>query len=582
MNLRSKIPFFLASIKRDETQPIWLEYLQSDSSAFIDTGVSGNNNNLSLNMTFYIEKFFEYGGIFGNYTLDENANAFRVICAENASRIYFNANTRCANAAAKSINSGFFGSKHTLRLEKTKLTVDGVASSIANINGTVNNTNIALFNRSATNPFANVRDIGLKIYSCQMYDGDVMIRDFRPCLHPKTLQPCMYDMVTKRYFFNAGTGQFKYEYTFDTLEYIESTGAQWIDTGIATTSNDFGFTLDAMPLTSSDTYPIGSRGSDGDKRFFGIRSNSSSVFAYGWQWYKSSGASQSYVNIKTQMSLNWLNSKQVSIGNDVSELQDAVIDNGRNISLFGVSGGLLWKGRIYRATISNDYQVVADYIPVRKLDGTVCMYDFISGEFKVNAGSGAFVAGGYAQNLEDYEKLEYLQSDGNCYIDTGILLGYNSKAILRVKTVNISIAQLAFGNNISGENFTCNIGNNNINVSRFDGAKYTGSLYKDNVNVHTYTVDKTGIQVDDSIFEWDVTPTNFKQTLSSYLFANRASTGAANFVRAGTRVYDFKVYEKEKLIQNLIPVKRKSDGVKGMFDMVSGQFLTNQGTGEFE
>ena len=137
MNLRSKIPFFLASIKRDETQPIWLEYLQSDSSAFIDTGVSGNNNNLSLNMTFYIEKFFEYGGIFGNYTLDENANAFRVICAENASRIYFNANTRCANAAAKSINSGFFGSKHTLRLEKTKLTVDGVASSIANINGTV-------------------------------------------------------------------------------------------------------------------------------------------------------------------------------------------------------------------------------------------------------------------------------------------------------------------------------------------------------------------------------------------------------------------------------------------------------------
>lgn len=580
MNLRNKIPFFLASLKRDKTQPIWLEYLQSDSTAFIDTGVSGNNNNLSLNMTFYIENFFEYGAIFGNY-IDEASNAFRVICSENTSRFYFNANTRASNASARSATK-FFGYKHTLRLEKTKLTLDGVSSSIINVNGTANNTNIALFNRSATNPYAIVRDLGLKIYSCQMYDGDVMIRDFRPCLHPKTLQPCMYDMVTKQYFFNVGTGQFEYEYTFDTLEYIESTGAQWIDTGIATTNSDFGFTLDAMPLTNSDTYPIGSRASDGGKRFFGIRSNSSSVFAYGWQWYKSSPASQSYVNVRTQMSLNWLNAKQASIGNDVVELQDAVIDNGRNITLFGVSGSLLWKGRIYSARISNNYQLVADYVPVRKLDGTVCMYDFISGEFKTNAGSGTFVAGGYAQNLEDYEKLEYLQSDGNCYIDTGIILGYDSKAILRAKTINISIAQLAFGNNINGENFTCNIGNNRINVSRFDGAKYTGSLYKDNVNVHTYTVDKSGVQVDNSIFAWDATPINFTPTLSSYLFANRALTGAANFVRAGTRVYDFKVYENEKLIQNLIPVKRKSDGVKGMLDIVSGQFLTNQGTGEFE
>jgi hypothetical protein len=182
---------------------------------------------------------------------------------------------------------------------------------------------------------------------------------------------------------------------------------------------------------------------------------------------------------------------------------------------------------------------------------------------------------------EDYEKLEYLQSDGNCYIDTGILLGYDSKVIVRVKTVNSSTAQLVFGNNITGENFTCNIGNNITNISRFDGAKYQGSLYKDATNVHTYTLDKTCIQVDDSIFAWDVTPTNFKQTLSTYLFANRASTGVNNFVSAGTRVYDFKVYEKEKLIQNLIPVKRKSDGVKGMFDIVNGQFLTNQGTGEF-
>lgn len=586
MNLRSKIPFFLANIKRDTTQPIWLEYLQSDSNAFIDTGVSGNNNNLSLNMTFYIENFFEYGAIFGNY-IDEASNAFRVICAENTSRIYFNANTRCSNASTRSAVN-FFGLKHTLRLERTKLTLDGVSSSIINVNGTANNTNIALFNRSVTNPYAIVRDLGLKIYSCQMYNGDVMIRDFRPCLHPKTLQPCMYDMVTKNYFFNAGTGQFKYEYTFDTLEYLETDGNQWLDTGYKPSNNTrvVGSALFNEWNGNTANYVFGVFA---NRKNYGFNVGSNRRY-FNVPWGASVGLHDSGVLIKPEFNtkFNFDISKNGCVINDIE-----FIDSSRLTYAFSATESVYigWSngttalgmiGRIYPITIYENTVLKADYIPVRRLDGTVCMYDYISGEFKVNAGSGAFMAGGYAQNLEDYERLEYLQSDGNCYIDTGILLGYASKAILRVKTVNISIAQLAFGNNISGENFTCNIGNNNINVSRFDGAKYTGSLYKDNVNVHTYTVDKSGIQVDDSIFAWDTTPTNFEPTLSSYLFANRALTGAANFVRAGTRVYDFKVYENEKLIQYLISVKRKSDGVKGMLDMVSGAFLTNQGTGEFE
>lgn len=586
MNLRSKIPFFLASIKRNKTQPIWLEYLQSDSSAFIDTGVSGNNNNLSLNMTFYIEKFFEYGGIFGNY-IDENTNVFRVICAEDANRIFYNANTRAGNAAARSATN-FFGRKHTLRLEKTKLTLDGVASGMINVNGTANDTNIALFNRSSANPFANVRDIGLKIYSCQMYDGDVMIRDFRPCLHPKTLEPCMYDMVTKNYFFNAGTGQFKYEYTFDTLEYIESTGTQWLDTGLYLDS--YRIIIEAQGTeTPPSTYSI---------LCSHLRDYAAcALFAYSSDVWglQSSALTTASLFEKTKLDATFdivdgFPHTALTINGEITEYQRANTPPypRHNIEIFNAQASTHvnkeFVGRVYGFQIySPDGNLLMDAKPcLYTKTFEVCMYDAVSNQYLYNQGTGSFIAGGYAQNLEDYERLEYLQSDGSCYIDTGILLGYDSKATVRVKTVNISTAQLVFGNNISGENFTCNIGNNNINISRFDGAKYTGSLYKDNTNVHTYTIDKSGIQVDDSIFAWDITPTNFKQTLSSYLFANRALTGAANFAKAGTRVYVFKVYEEEKLIQYLIPAKRKSDGVKGMLDMVSGQFLINQGTGEFE
>lgn len=178
------------------------------------------------------------------------------------------------------------------------------------------------------------------------------------------------------------------------LEYIESTGTQYIDTGIATTNNNLGFMLEAMPLTSADVYPIGSRAIGGGTRFFGIRSQSSTTYSYGWENYASTAASQSYVNVRTTMSLNWLNSKKVAIGNDSKNLTTADIANGRNITLFGVNGQLLWTGRIYRAQISEGNEIIANFIPVmRNSDSKVGMYDTVTRQFFTNAGTGQFIAG---------------------------------------------------------------------------------------------------------------------------------------------------------------------------------------------
>ena len=45
------------------------------------------------------------------------------------------------------------------------------------------------------------------------------------------------------------------------------------------------------------------------------------------------------------------------------------------------------------------------------------------------------------------------------------------------------------------------------------------------------------------------------------------------------RIYEAKIYLGDDLIHNLIPARRNSDGVLGMFDTVSGRFFTNSGTG---
>lgn len=47
------------------------------------------------------------------------------------------------------------------------------------------------------------------IYNCKIYDNDVLIRDYIPVLDTNNV-PCLYDKVSKTFFYNQGTGTFLY------------------------------------------------------------------------------------------------------------------------------------------------------------------------------------------------------------------------------------------------------------------------------------------------------------------------------------------------------------------------------------
>lgn len=46
-----------------------------------------------------------------------------------------------------------------------------------------------------------------KLYSCQIYSNDVLVRDFWPCYDPDGVA-CLYDKVEEKYYYNQGTGEF--------------------------------------------------------------------------------------------------------------------------------------------------------------------------------------------------------------------------------------------------------------------------------------------------------------------------------------------------------------------------------------
>lgn len=68
--------------------------------------------------------------------------------------------------------------------------------------------------------------------------------------------------------------------------------------------------------------------------------------------------------------------------------------------------------------------------------------------------------------------------------------------------------------------------------------------------------------------------------LSGNQTAAQLGLAAASFF-CKARVYEYEILINDVSVAHLVPVKRRSDGVLGMYDLVSQQFRVNAGTGTF-
>jgi len=460
-----------------------------------------------------------------------------------------------------------------------------------------------------------------KVYSAKTYDSDdVLINDFVPCYRKSDSKPGLYDLVKQTFLTNQGTGEFTVgndvvdiPSEYQRIEYLEAGTGQYIETAL-----NFNHESTMEIYGKSYTSSAGNRACIASE--YGNGSQLSLEITTGLRLFNSSNqdfVNEGYVNDKvneyvmrfdrtaktmstTCGSVERMASNALYGNNGVNFFM--FVDRKKRFSTFNKTH------RLYYFRIVKDGTLYCDLVPCRrKSDEALGLFDKVSGSFYMNKGTGAFVAGRdmtaspvmpctpkIVRLPSEYQEVTFLESTGGQYIDTGVALAGTESSVRTFLRVEITVAQngdRCLIGNCYGANkiywlpqyrpevpafrmFSRGNGANNI----ITGPGFTtGKVY----NIMCYSSPSLQTMVvDGSIFKKTVSLYVMEATQNLYMFAsNEQGTSAENFSRA--RIYGARIFVNDSLRRDFVPCYRKSDNVAGMYDLVTGAFFTNSGTGSF-
>ena len=206
-----------------------VEYLQSSGTQYINTGVKFTADNARVKFTASVTYASDKALCGSQNHSAENNYGFVCYLYSNAMRIY--AGTSNTGATASLVD----GNAHTVDLQANSgtltKTIDGTIST-HNYNGTiVSGEDFTIFTSwRVSGSSMTARCVSAKIYAFQIWNNGVLVRDYIPVR--KGTVGYLYDRVSGKLFGNAGSGDFVLGPDVVPVEYIESHGTEWIDTGV--------------------------------------------------------------------------------------------------------------------------------------------------------------------------------------------------------------------------------------------------------------------------------------------------------------------------------------------------------------
>lgn len=393
------------------------------------------------------------------------------------------------------------------------------------------------------------------------------------------------------------------------IEYLESTGKQYIDTGIlAKLTNSYKIDCEVVNLDNNRKIICGSYIGPGDKSLaveFGGTSNQKPGILRGWVQQGNVSVNlwtAQALLLNTNINVYWEwdpNTKKLKI--EASDGQTSINNTSDilNVTLSSATSQTFWLFKDHRTSSTNVIEyplrikhlklyendiLVRDFIPVRK-DTTGYMYDKVSGTLFGNKGSGDFILG------DDIIPIEYLKQTGTQWIDTNYYPDssitdmtldiefygtWNNGSGSIVCAHNSSDPWLAYGFNFPGS------GNNNTNTI-FAWTGYTNSHGATIKNVSGINKNRGEFKYSNGIFSYG------GKTLNTEVVAGRRANSLRIFSSVGNETAVFKAFtanlygmiikENNEVIHNYVPVRINQIGY--LYDKVSNRLFGNSGTGDF-
>lgn len=186
----------------------------------------------------------------------------------------------------------------------------------------------------------------------------------------------------------------------------------------------------------------------------------------------------------------------------------------------------------------------------------------------------------------NYQSVEYLESTGTQYIKTNYIANEDIEVNCKYQfTATQQGDSLMFGFKNGNEKFYAEFYANTrwycaCRNSAYSSVGRVGLTSSESSMVQTLVLNKNTFTATGEIYAQPTGTLTTDNPIEMYIFAWN-NLGNVQYINKGMRIFYLRITNEEgKYVANFIPCYRKSDNVKGLYDLVEGHFYTNQGTGD--
>ena len=234
-----------------------------------------------------------------------------------------------------------------------------------------------------------------------------------------------------------------------------------------------------------------------------------------------------------------------------------------SISIFAQNNtSWLSKAKLYSCKIYKDTTLVRNFIPAKRVSDGMCgLWDKVNYKFYTDINGNNFKAGAEKTAIAAIgTPIEYIESTGTQYIETGISAKNITKAVIDFQYITVDSSRENQMMSVwvdASNHMQCGLTGTTFLTGR-------GTTFSQTSNMTART---TGTSV----------PVGNPDMLIP-LFAQRASAVDRWSI---AKLYSCKMYNNSTIVRDFIPAKRISDNEYGLWDKVTKTFYTNAGTGAF-